>query len=290
MKQQNGDRLAACRAFYAQLVAAGGGALRDELERAFESIPREHFLGAGPWLAMSLYTSTYVRTPNDDPIHLYQDVLFALNDEKHINNGSPGLHGSLLGALNPERGNVVVHVGCGTGYYTAILAQLVGPSGKVLAYEIEPDLAGRATENLRLWENVEVRAQSAVGRTLPHCDAIYVNAGATRPPAEWLDALNDGGRLVFPLSGAASSRLGVSLLVTRRNRSFAVRVLGYSQFISCRDAFDDDEAARVTTAFRSGALWTAQSLVRDDRPDETAVLVGKGWWLSSAQLVQDTAE
>ena len=282
MTQKKPNRLTACREFYAAMAAAGGGALREELERAFEFVPREHFLGVGPWLALSPFAQSYVRTPTDDPIHVYQNLLFALDGEKHINNGEPFLHGQLLGALRPDRGNVVLHVGCGTGYYTAILAQLVGPSGKVIAYEIEADLARRADKNLAPWDNVEVRCASGVGNDLPHCDALYVNAGATRPIAEWLDALSDGGRLVFPLSGSEASAVGVSLLVTRRKDSFAARVLGYCRFIACRDAFDDDEAACVAAAFRSGALWTAQSLIRNGQADDAAVLVGKGWWLSSS--------
>jgi protein-L-isoaspartate(D-aspartate) O-methyltransferase len=276
------DRLAACHAFYASMAAAAGGPLREELERAFAFVPREHFLGPGPWLAMSPVNLTYVRTPTDDPIHVYQNLLFALDGEKHINNGEPSLHGQLLGALHPERGNLVLHVGCGTGYYTAILAQLVGPSGRVIAYEIEERLAARARQNLAPWDNVDVRTASGVGVSLPPCDAVYVNAGATRPAPAWLDALRDGGRLVFPLAGSESSGVGASLLVTRRQHGFAARVVDYCRFIPCRDAFDEEEAERVAAAFRSGALWRTQSLVRTDEADDTAVLVGTGWWLSSS--------
>jgi len=31
-------------------------------------------------------------------------------------------------------------------------------------------------------------------------DVIYVNAGATRPANIWLERLNDGGRLILPLT------------------------------------------------------------------------------------------
>jgi protein-L-isoaspartate(D-aspartate) O-methyltransferase len=222
-----------------------------------------------------------VQTPTDDPIHLYQNLLFALRDEEGINNGEPYLHGQLLGALSPKEGDTVLHIGAGTGYYTAILAHLIALAGKLIGYEIDPQLARRAIDNLAPWQNVEVRRASGVADDLPRCDAIYVNAGATRPAAAWLDALSDGGRLVFPLSGTAGNEAGVSLLVTRLEHAFAARVIGYCLFIPCEGAFDQDEASRVTAAFRSGALWTAQSLVRDAQPDEAAVLVGDGWWLSS---------
>jgi protein-L-isoaspartate(D-aspartate) O-methyltransferase len=273
MKQQKRDRLAACRAFYAKLAAAGGGALRDDLERAFELVPREYFLGPGPWLAVSP-NGGEVPTPSDDPIHVYQNVLFALDRDKHINNGEPCLHGQLLGALAPGRGNTVLHIGCGTGYYTAMLALLTGPSGKVIAYEIEPELARRAAELLEPWHNVEVRAASGVDSELPRCDAIYVNAGASRPAAPWLDALREGGRLLFPLTGSQGG--GVSLLITRRNGSFAAKVIGFCGFIRCRNAWDEEEAAQVTAAFRSGQLWKAQSLIRGGEPDANAVLTGDG--------------
>jgi len=134
----------------------------------------------------------------------------------------------LLGALAPTRGNVAIHIGCGTGYYTAILAHLVGPPGKVIAYEIEPELGLRAVENLKPWDNVEVRIASGVDR-LPRCDAIYVNAGATRPVASWLDALNEGGRLLFPLVGLKGA--GVTLLTTKLQGLIAAKVIGFCGFV-----------------------------------------------------------
>jgi protein-L-isoaspartate(D-aspartate) O-methyltransferase len=276
MNRKRTDRLAACRMFYAKMAAAGGGQLREDLERAFEIVPREYFLGAGPWFAVSSLSGMVVTTPTDDPIHVYQNVLFALDRQKRINNGEPFLHGQLLGALSPARGNVALHIGCGTGYYTAILAHLVGPSGRVIAYEIEPELGHRAVENLKPWDNVEVRLASGVNDDLPRCDAIYVNAGATRPAASWLDALNEGGRLLFPLVGLQG---GVSLLLTRLQDSIAAKVTGFCAFIPCQDAFEAAEAANVSAASHSG-LWKARSLVRNDEPDDNAVLIGKGWWLS----------
>src|SRR5215475_7848968 len=270
MQQSDPAHLKACRDFYAKLVAVAGGPLRDRLEHAFAIVRRERFLGAGPWLARSIYNETYVQTPTDDPIHLYQNLLFALADEKGINNGEPCLHGQLLGALNPREGDTVLHIGCGTGYYTAILAQLVGPTGKVIGYEVEADLAARAGDNLAPWGNVEVRCASGVVGGLPRSDAIYVNAGATRPAAAWLDALNENGRLVFPLSGRVRSGAGVSLLIERLKDAFSARAIGFCLFIPCEGAFDEDEAGNVTAAFRSGALWTIQSLVRDNQPDDTA--------------------
>lgn len=281
MTSADDPRINAAREFYAKVVAASGPKLQGDLEKAFAAVPRELFLGPGPWSAQ-VAANTYIRTPNDDPIHVYQDLLFALDADKNINNGQPSLHAHLLATLYPARGDTVLHIGCGTGYFSAVLAELVGHSGKVIAYEIEPELARHATENLKPWQNVQVRMTSGVGAALPRCDAIYVNAGATRPVGNWLDALNDGGGLVFPLAGSEQARrAGVNLAVTRHGQSFAAKTAGRSVFIPCDDATDADEGARVTVALETGQLWRTQSLVRSHMPDESALLVGDGWWLSS---------
>src|SRR6201996_3284608 len=57
-----------------------------------------------------------------DPRHVYHDVLIALDEARGINNGQP----SLWDELGIRTGEQVLHLGCGTGYYTAIAAELVG--------------------------------------------------------------------------------------------------------------------------------------------------------------------
>jgi tRNA A58 N-methylase Trm61 len=47
---------------------------------------------------------------------------------------------------------------CGRSFVVAILAELLGPKGCVIAYEIDHDLAERARANPRFWPNVEVFA------------------------------------------------------------------------------------------------------------------------------------
>src|SRR6202012_4786131 len=116
------------------------------LTAAFTATKRERYLGPGPW---SVFVGHgYVRTPSGDPDFLYQDIVVALDERRRINNGQPALHSCCLAALCVQQGEAVVHVGAGTGYYTAILAELAGPSGQVFAYEIERDLAQRASKNL----------------------------------------------------------------------------------------------------------------------------------------------
>ena len=150
------DRTTALRSYYARLVAGKAGTDDAKLIEAFSLVERERFIGPGPW-KINCFTSGYVDTPADDLTFIYQDVIVALDPERQINNGEPQLHARCLSALRIRGGETAIHVGSGTGYYTAILAHLVGPAGTVHAYEIEPDLARKAETNLAPWPRISVR-------------------------------------------------------------------------------------------------------------------------------------
>jgi protein-L-isoaspartate O-methyltransferase len=47
-------------------------------------------------------------------------------------------------------------VGCGLGYYTAVIATVVGPTGRVVGVEVDGALAARARANLSAFDCVEV--------------------------------------------------------------------------------------------------------------------------------------
>jgi protein-L-isoaspartate(D-aspartate) O-methyltransferase len=279
------DRLEAHRLFFARLVTASAGvpATEERLIAAFASTPRERFVGAGPWQVFT--RMGYIQTPGDDPALLYQDVTVALKKDQQINNGQPTLHAVCLAALGVKEGESVVHIGAGTGYYTALLAQLTGPTGSVSAYEIDQELAERATENLADRPQVTVHPRSGTEGRLPACDVLYVNAGATAPVDAWLDALRPGGRLLFPL--APPQAPGAMLLVTRTETDrFAARFVCSAMFIPCVGACDDETAQKLSMAFRRGDLATVRSLRRDTSPDATCWCAGNQWWLSTAEPAQ----
>jgi hypothetical protein len=57
---------------------------------AFETVPRERFVGPGPWRILSpLVSGEYWTTTDADPRHVYHDVLIALDEARGINNGGP---------------------------------------------------------------------------------------------------------------------------------------------------------------------------------------------------------
>ncbi len=271
--------LPALRSYYAHLIAGKAGTNDPRIIEAFATIDRERFVGAGPW-KVNDFCGGYVETPSDDPAYLYQDVVVALVPERRINNGEPQLHARCLTALQIAGGETAVHIGSGTGYYTAILAHLVGPTGTVIAYEVDEDLATKATTNLAPWPNVSVRAQSATAGTLPACDIVYVSAGATRPPDAWLDTLALGGRLLFPLTPNVG--LGGMLLVTRTTaNAFDARFVQPATFIYCEGARDSSEGDELAKAFALGTWRQVKSLRRGAPPDDSSWYAGDGWWLST---------
>jgi len=269
------------RRFYAEFVVRGSGSSNATLIEAFASVQREDFVGPGPW---DIFVGTgYLRTISDDPCLLYQDVLVALAPERQINNGQPSLHARCLDAIAPAIGESVAHLGAGTGYYTAILSTLVGPTGGVFAVEREADLADRARKCLEAFPNVKVHTGSATEVPFPPCDVIYVNAGATDPAHEWLGRLRVGGRLVLPLTG--SDGIGFMLLVTKKGEGrFAASALMRAAFIPCMGARNDDTAASITAALERQSLRDVRSLRLGTPPDACAWCVGDGWWLSKAEL------
>jgi protein-L-isoaspartate(D-aspartate) O-methyltransferase len=275
------------RRFYARLVTAKAGVYEPRIVDAFASIRREHFLGKGPWDIP--VKDAYLFSETDDPAILYQDILVAIDRKRGVHNGEPTLHAMCIGAALPQPAEVVVHVGAGTGYYTAILAHLVGPQGGVHAYEIDVDLARRAAQNLSEWVAVTVHALSALEAPLPPANLIYVSAGATRVPQIWLDALAIGGRLILPLT--SNEGPGCMLLVTRESAAaYAARILSAAFFIPCIGARDDEQSRMLAAALNAGNQDRVRSLRRGNDADSTAWCVGDGWWLSTAEISTDSPE
>jgi len=288
MQQPSDDevatRSAKLRGFYARYVAVSGGARDPRIEQAFAAVPREPFAGPAPWhiLAARPGGTGYLETPDADPAFLYQDVLVALDQARGINIGQPTAHVSWLDALAVQDGETVVQVGAGSGYYTSILAHLVGSAGKVHAFEIDPAMAERARRNLAGLPSVTLHDRSGIAEDLPKADAIYVNAGITQPSWAWLDALRPSGRLLFPLQQVRG--FGGMLLVRKPvegGMAWPARFVGRAGFIACQARQDDETGRALAKAFAGGGWETVRSLRLNKKPDKTCWLKGDDWWLST---------
>jgi protein-L-isoaspartate(D-aspartate) O-methyltransferase len=277
-----GLSLALVRAWYAEELRFAGPVDSESVVRAFAGVPRECFLGPGPWrLRADAGRAGYRTTPDADPRHVYHDVPVALDEARGINNGSPSLWAFVLDQLAVAPGERVLHLGCGTGYYSAILAELVGTDGHVIAVERDAMLAGRARAALAAWPQVDmVEADGAAFEAAPR-DVVVVSAGATHPLPGWLAALRPGGRLVFPLT--AGHRGGFMLRVVRAGDEdrLAATLLCRAGFIPFAGARDPGADARLTAAIERGHHDLVRSLRLDRHvPDGACWLHGDGYCLS----------
>ncbi|HEV7258354.1 MAG TPA: methyltransferase domain-containing protein [Bosea sp. (in: a-proteobacteria)] len=280
------------RAFARQMLAIAGVEGDIRLENAFAAVSRERFVGPPPW-TMSRGGAGYRGLASTDPTILYQDILVALSPERGVNNGSPSLHAYWLHAARLREGESVAHIGCGTGYYTALIAELVGEGGQVLAVEFDAALASPAAENLADRPQVEVVCGDGAARPLEPVDCIYVNFSVERPAAAWLARLKPGGRLIFPLgvpnarrSGPRDGRHalhGLGLMVERVEAGFAARSLGGAFFVCAEGelAAGKDERAALMAAFEGGGSEFIRSLRWREPPSPgRSWFIGSGWSLS----------
>jgi protein-L-isoaspartate(D-aspartate) O-methyltransferase len=270
------DIEAARRAYAAEILRVAEVA-DSRIGDAFAAVPREAFLPPPPWTVIRMGVG--MRT--SDVASLYDNVLVAIAPERGINNGEPALHVAWIDAVSPQPGETVIHVGAGTGYYTAILARLVEPAGRVEAFEYESDLAAQAVANLQDRANVTVHAASAFGRTLPNGDIVYVNAGVVAPDVEWLRALNPGGRLIFPWQ--PHKGWGPAMLVTREDNGFSAQALMTVGFISCSGATEKVSVRNLPTEADLAAVRSIW-IRRDRSPDASALAVYDDVWFSSEEV------
>ncbi|HKB10284.1 MAG TPA: methyltransferase domain-containing protein, partial [Vicinamibacterales bacterium] len=211
------------------------------------------------------------------PARVYHNIAVAIDPDRQLFNGQPATLGVWLDSLDLAPGMRLLHVGAGLGYYTAVMAECVGPRGRVVAYEIDEVLARSAARNLRTYDAVEVRHGDASGPFDEPFDAVLVNAGVTHALDSWLDALTPGGRMLIPVTAAmpamgATIGKGVVVLVTEeREASFSARVVTFVAVYSAlglRDSAMDDAIGKALTA--GPGAWQSVKRLRRDRHDREA--------------------
>jgi protein-L-isoaspartate(D-aspartate) O-methyltransferase len=279
------------RAAYAKQILAAAWVDNARLEAALSATRREDFLGAGPWWILRRFRD-YITTPDADPVYLYTDDLVGILPERHLNNGQPSLHAYLIHQASPSAGDHVVHVGTGTGYYTAILAHLVGPSGRVTGIEYEPELAARTKANFASYPNVEIVEGDGSLVSFDTADVIYVNAGCTRPAESWLDRLADGGRLILPMTsdqgfGAKSlermASAGAVFRIKRRGHDYFASWISPVAIFPCAGSRDEVSERALAEAFARGGWHKVTRLYRDQEiPDQRCWLRGPRWCLATS--------
>ena len=276
----------AARHFYAEELRFLAHISSRALVAAFASVPRERFVGPGPWRIMGMSRNECWTTEDADPRHVYHNALIALDEAKGINNGQPSLWAQFFDRLGVRPGDSVIHLGCGTGYFTAILAELTGPQGKITAIEIDAGLAERARVALAPWPQVAVVQADGTMGPFEAADVVVASAGATHPQPSWLAAVKPGGKLLFPLTATAGG--GAMALLTRESsQCFAARLDFGVYFIGFSGARDPEVSTQLAEALKRDKGSGVQSLRCDAHEKEgTCWLHGDGWCFSTRDPFQ----
>jgi protein-L-isoaspartate(D-aspartate) O-methyltransferase len=276
--------LTARRQFYAEELEMTANLRSRGLVDALAVIPRERFLPSGPWMVRSEVDVQAAprQTADADPRHVYHNVAIAIDPARMLFNGAPSVLTMAIDALAPAPGERVLHLGTGLGYYTAVIAECVGPHGMVLGVEIDAALAEGSRRNLADYPWVEVRCGDGVdlgGRTF---DVMLINAGITHPLAAWLDALSINGRIMMPITatmqGFGTIGKGPMILATHTgNRErMAARPAGFVAIYSAVGIRDEAANGLIGRALKKSPFAPIRSLRRDAHAE------GPGCWLHTA--------
>lgn len=121
-------------------------------------------------------------------------------------NSQPWTVQFMLELLRVPEGATALDVGSGSGWTTALLAQLTGPKGTVLGVEVVPELVAMGRRHLAAhhlpWARIEPASPQLLGAPDDGpFDRVLVSADPGEIPAELEQQLAVGGRMVLPASG-----------------------------------------------------------------------------------------
>src|SRR5262249_55176062 len=170
------------RRFYAEELEAICNLRTPGLVDALAVVPRERFLPPGPWTVLEAADGFMMgapprsrTTPDADPARVYHNIAIAIDPARQLFNGQPGTLVAWLDVLNRRRGGGGLHLGGGLGYYSAARARAVGPTGRVVAIDVDEPLASAARANLASMPWVDVRHADGASITLDETfDALLI--------------------------------------------------------------------------------------------------------------------
>lgn len=175
----------------------------DAVEAAFAAHPRAGFL---PAHARS-------RAAHDGPLLIPAGQT----------NSQPRTVADMLRLLDVRPGQRVLDVGAGSGWSTALLAHLVGPTGSVTGVELEPELVAFGGANLAATDQPWASINQAVAGVLgmpdrsPY-DRILVSAEPRKLPSSLVEQLGADGIMVIPVAGVMLRVTNPGGIVTRHGR------------------------------------------------------------------------
>jgi len=115
----------------------------------------------------------------------------------------------MLEQLEPKEGEKILDIGSGSGWTSALLGEVVGPEGKVIAIDTIPELVEFGRKNVAKYDFIKsgiaefICADGSKGyeREAPF-DKILASASAEQLPQAWKEQLKIGGRIVTPIGSS----------------------------------------------------------------------------------------
>jgi protein-L-isoaspartate(D-aspartate) O-methyltransferase len=143
----------------------------DALAPVFRSVDRQDFVA------------------DDHESKAYDDEPLPIGENQTIS--QPSTVAFMLSLLGVAEGDDVLDVGCGSGYTTALLAEIVGDTGLVKGLEIRDSLVSFGRKNLHGYSyqnaSVEKARKAVIGDPNNTYDCVLVSAAATKFPEALLD-------------------------------------------------------------------------------------------------------
>lgn len=186
------DRAAEVRNAMTDKLRADGVITSTVVEQAFRTVPRHLFVPENTPLDVAYNT--------DDSVTIKTDLDGAVMSST----SAPFIQARMIEQAELRSGMTVLEIGSG-GYNAALLAEVVGPEGRVVSVDIDPEVTGRARALLAATGYgervtvVQADAEQAVAWLEEPVDAIIVTVGAWDLAPAWLEQVSQGGTVVVPL-------------------------------------------------------------------------------------------
>ena len=173
----------------------------------------DHLINEG-WLKAPRIIEAFRRIKRVDFLPKDLEDLAELNEALPIGYGQtisqPLVVVFMLEQLEPKEGDKILDIGSGSGWTSALLGEIVGKKGRVIAIDIIPELVEFGKNNVAKYNFIEkgivefICADGSKGykKEAPY-DGILVSAAAqTEVPRAWKEQLKIGGRIVTPIGSS----------------------------------------------------------------------------------------
>lgn len=176
---------------------------------AFRNVPRHIFVQNGFYIYEVQNRRMQFISLDNTEVSTWLDIIYDnqvlmlshTNDDYRSSSSEPILMAQMLSALQIDIGMNILEIGTGSGYNAALLAYLVGSTGKVTTIDLEPKLTKDAQKIFSEVSKDIVSVHTGngllgVAQNAPY-DRIIATASHNRVPYDWIEQLQDGGILLM---------------------------------------------------------------------------------------------